>query len=345
MNVLLTGGAGFIGSNLVHYLLKTHPDWEIFNLDLLTYAGNLENLAGLAEQPRHHFIQGDIGDRSLVDRLLAEHGINMVANLAAESHVDRSIMDATSFVDTNVKGTQVLLDASRRHGVQKFLQVSTDEVYGSLAFDDPPFSEETPLSPNSPYSASKTSADVFARAYYHTYGLPVVISRCSNNYGPYQFPEKFIPTVITNALEDQPVPVYGAGLNVRDWIFVIDHCRALDMLLMAGRPGEVYNIGANEERSNLGLTKTILELLGKPQSLVTFVKDRPGHDLRYAIDSGKIQKELGWQPTASFEEGLAQTVEWYVQNRVWWQRVKSGEYRHFAREWYEGKLDLKQRES
>lgn len=338
MKLLLTGGAGFIGSNFVHCLLKAHPDWEIFNLDRLTYAGNLENLRDVAGHPHYHFIHGDIADAALVDRLFAEHRFDLVANLAAESHVDRSIMDAAPFVETNIKGTQVLLDAARRHGVQKFLQVSTDEVYGSLGFDDPPFTEETPLAPRSPYSASKAAADLLALACHHTHGLPVVISRCSNNYGPCQFPEKFIPTVITAVLEDKPVPIYGDGLNVRDWIYVDDHCRALDLILTAGRPGEVYNIGARQEKSNLDLARSILRILGKPESLLNFVKDRPGHDRRYAMEPARIERELGWRPAASFDECLERTVRWYVENRPWWERVKSGEYREFARKWYGGVL-------
>jgi len=332
--VLITGGAGFIGSNFVKYLLREHPDWEIVNLDKLTYAGNPENLADVAQDPRYRFVRGDIADRELVDGLFAAHRFDLVANLAAESHVARSILDPAPFLETNVRGTQVLLEAAKKYGVERFLQVSTDEVYGSLGPDDPPFTEETNLAPNSPYAASKAAADLLCRAYHRTYGLPVVISRCSNNYGPYQFPEKFIPTVITNALEDKPVPLYGDGMNVRDWIYVEDHCRALDLLLLKGRPGEVYNIGAGEEKTNLELARTLLALLGKPESLITFVKDRPGHDRRYAMSPAKIAAELGWRPQTDFAGGLARTVEWYLANRSWWERVKSGEYREFAARWY-----------
>lgn len=338
MKILLTGGAGFIGSNLIHYMIKAHPDWGIFNLDKLTYAGNLENLQYVAGNPRYHFVYGDIADSALVDRLFAEHHFEMVVNLAAESHVDRSIMDATPFVEANIKGTQVLLDVARRYGVQKFLQVSTDEVYGSLGFDDPPFTEETPLNPSSPYSASKAAADLLALAYFKTYNLPVIVTRCSNNYGPYQFPEKLIPLMITNALEDRPLPMYGDGLNVRDWLHVRDHCAALDLVLHKGRPGQVYNIGGSNERTNIEIVRRVVRELGKPESLITFVQDRPGHDRRYAIDASKLRRELGWQPAYDFEQGLKETIRWYCENREWWRKIKSGEYRDYYRRMYAARL-------
>ncbi|OIQ10521.1 dTDP-glucose 4,6-dehydratase [Neomoorella thermoacetica] len=322
VKLLVTGGAGFIGSNFIRHILKEHPDWYIVNLDKLTYAGNLENLKDVEDNPRYRFLRGDIADRELVDRLFREEKFDLVANLAAESHVDRSILDPAPFIKTNIKGTQVLLEAARQHGIRKFLQVSTDEVYGSLGPDDPPFTEESPIRPNSPYSASKAAADLMCRAYYVTYGLPVVITRCSNNYGPYQHPEKFIPTIILNALSDKPIPVYGDGQNVRDWIHVEDHCRALDLVLEKGRPGEVYNIGAGNEKNNVTLVRTILQLIGKDESLITFVKDRPGHDYRYAIDASKIQHELGWQPSRVFEKSLQELISWY-KGYGYWGKVES----------------------
>lgn len=334
VKLLVTGGAGFIGSNFIRHLLKEHPGWYIVNLDKLTYAGNLENLKDVEDNPRYHFVRGDIADRELVDHLFREEKFDLVANLAAESHVDRSILDPAPFIETNVKGTQVLLEAARQHGVRKFLQVSTDEVYGSLQPDDPPFTEESPLKPNSPYSASKAAADLMCRAYFITYGLPVVITRCSNNYGPYQHPEKFIPTIILNALADKPIPVYGDGQNVRDWIHVDDHCRALDMVLQKGEAGEVYNIGAKNEHNNLDIVKTILRLMNKFESLITFVKDRPGHDRRYAIEPSKIEAALSWQPRVDFTSGLKDLITWYIEHRPWWERVKSGEYRMYAARWY-----------
>ncbi|QGP92668.1 dTDP-glucose 4,6-dehydratase 2 [Neomoorella glycerini] len=334
VKLLVTGGAGFIGSNFIRHILKEHPDWYIVNLDKLTYAGNLENLKDVEDNPRCRFVRGDIADRELVDRLFREEKFDLVANLAAESHVDRSILDPAPFIETNVKGTQVLLEAARQRGIAKFLQVSTDEVYGSLQPDDPPFTEESPIRPNSPYSASKAAADLMCRAYFVTYGLPVVITRCSNNYGPYQHPEKFIPTIILNALADKPIPVYGDGQNVRDWIHVEDHCRALDLVLQKGQAGEVYNIGANNEHTNLDIVKTILRLMNKPASLITFVKDRPGHDRRYAIEPSKIEAALSWQPQVDFTSGLKDLITWYIEHRPWWERVKSGEYREYAEKWY-----------
>lgn len=334
--VLVTGGAGFIGSNFIRYLLKEHPGYQVVNLDKLTYAGNLENLKEVEDNSRYRFVRGDITDGLVVHQIVSG-GVDVIVNFAAESHVDRSIEDPAVFVKTNVEGAQVLLAAAKRYGVQKFVQVSTDEVYGSLGATGY-FTEETPLNPNSPYSASKAGADLLVRAYYRTFGLPVNITRCSNNYGPYQFPEKLIPLFITNALEDQPLPLYGDGRNVRDWIHVEDHCRAVDLVVHRGRPGEVYNIGGNREMDNLAITRAILRELGKPESLISFVRDRPGHDRRYAIDAGKIRRELGWSPRYTFPEGLRETARWYVENRYWWEKVRSGEYQDYYRRMYTGKL-------
>jgi dTDP-glucose 4,6-dehydratase len=332
MKILVTGGAGFIGSNFVRHMVEAHPDYQIVNLDLLTYAGNLENLAGLEERKNYRFVRGDIADPDRTEDLFAE-GLDGVVNFAAESHVDRSIEDPAHFLHTNVLGTQVLLESAQRFGIERFVQVSTDEVYGSLEGEGR-FTEESPLAPNSPYSASKAAADLLCRAYWKTYALPVVVTRCSNNYGPYQFPEKLIPLFITNALADEPLPVYGDGLNVRDWIYVRDHCRALDRVLHEGRPGEIYNIGADEERTNLEITQTILENLDKDASLIRHVKDRPGHDRRYAIDSSKIQGELGWRPETPFPQGMSGTVAWYCANEGWWKKIKSGEYRVYYEQMY-----------
>ncbi|ADL57962.1 MULTISPECIES: dTDP-glucose 4,6-dehydratase [Methanothermobacter] len=331
--ILVTGGAGFIGSNFIRYMLENHS-YEIINLDALTYCGNLENLAGVEDDPRYIFVKGSITDKELVNDLIAESDV--VVNFAAESHVDRSIEDPGIFIRTNVMGTQTLLEASRRQGVERFIQISTDEVYGST--EEGYFTEETPLAPNSPYSASKASADLIARAYNRTYGLPVNITRCSNNYGPYQFPEKLIPLMITNALEDKPLPVYGDGMNVRDWIHVRDHCRAIDLVLHGGRAGEVYNIGSNSERRNIEIVELILRELGKDESLIRFVEDRPGHDRRYAIDASKIRSELGWKPCYSFEEGIRETIKWYIDNREWWENIKSGEYLRYYERMYDERL-------
>ena len=325
MRILVTGGAGFIGSNFIRYILS-ETGWTITNLDKLTYAGNLENLAGVQDDLRYSFVRGDIAEASFINSLFTEKKFDTVVNFAAESHVDRSIMDASPFIRANIAGVQALLDAAKKHGLQKFVQVSTDEVYGSLAADDPEFTEETPLAPNSPYSASKAAADLLCRAYFKTYGLPVVVTRCSNNFGPYQFPEKLIPLVISNALEGRPIPVYGDGMNVRDWLYVLDHCSALRRVVEKGRPGEVYNIGGGTEVPNIVLVKKILRLLGKPESLITCVADRPGHDRRYAIDSRKIGAELGWKSACEFDTALTATVEWYIKNRRWLERVKTGEY-------------------
>lgn len=336
MKILITGGAGFIGGNFVNYMVQKYPSYQIINLDALTYAGNLENVKEVENEPNYRFVKGDITDKNLIESLFVE-GIDAVVNFAAESHVDRSISDPGIFIKTNVQGTQVLLDAAKKYGVKKYIQISTDEVYGTLG-ETGYFTETTPLAPNSPYSASKAGADLLVRAYHETYGLPVNITRCSNNYGPYQFPEKLIPLMIINALNDQPLPVYGDGLNVRDWLHVEDHCSAIDLVLHRGRNGEVYNIGGNNERTNIEVVKTILRYLNKPDSLITFVEDRLGHDRRYAIDATKIRKELGWQPKYTFEEGLKKTIDWYLENRSWWEKILSGEYQEYYQREYGQKL-------
>lgn len=332
MKLLITGGAGFIGSNFIHFMMMKYPNYQIVNLDLLTYAGNLMNLKDLEKKSNYQFVKGNICDRELVDALVAgrqtpqsrgSSPIDVIINFAAESHVDRSIVAPDLFTQTNILGVQVLLDAARKYNIKKVVQISTDEVYGSLD-NTGYFTEETPLSPNSPYSASKASADLFVRAYAKTYGLPVNITRCSNNYGPYQFPEKLIPLLISKALQHQSLPIYGDGGNIRDWLYVEDHCAAIDLVLHHGKPGEIYNIGGNNEWSNLDLTKKILSLLDKPESLIEFVKDRPGHDRRYAIDAMKIRQQLSWKPQYSFEKGIRQTVNWYLQNREWWEQIKKG---------------------
>jgi len=313
-NLLVTGGAGFIGSNFIHYILGEHSEWTITNLDSLTYAGNLENLKDVENNPRYKFVKGDITNRELVNQLVGQ-GIDVIVNFAAESHVDRSIMDASPFIDTNIKGTQMLLDGALQHGIERFIQVSTDEVYGSI--ESGKFTEQSALSPNSPYAASKTSADLLALAYWKTHQLPVIITRCSNNMGPFQFPEKLIPLAITNIMENEPVPVYGDGLNVRDWIYVMDHCRAIDTVLQKGKPGEVYNVSAEQEQSNLDLINQLLDIMKKPRSLINFVTDRPGHDRRYALANRKITEELGWKPHYCFREALTATVDWYINNEQW----------------------------
>ncbi len=332
MTILVTGGAGFIGANFVRMLLNRNSD-RIVNLDSLTYAGNLENLSGYEGHDRYRFVRGDIRDRELLDRLLKEESIDAVVNFAAESHVDRSIDGPRIFLDTNIMGTQNLLEAARQAGVERFLQVSTDEVYGSLGAEGL-FTEDSPIQPNSPYAASKAAADLICRAYYHTYGFPVLITRCSNNYGPYQFPEKLIPLMIANALEDRPLPVYGDGRNVRDWLYVEDHCRALDLVLRKGVPGEVYNIGGHNEMENITIIRLLLDLVGKDESLITYVEDRPGHDRRYAIDATRIERDLGWTPTLQFESGIRETVTWYLENRTWWEKVRSGAYRNYYNAMY-----------
>ena len=333
MNVLITGGSGFIGSNLVRLVLAERPGWRIVNLDKLTYAGNAENLADLEGNARYRFVRGDIANGELVAEILRGERIDAVMHLAAESHVDRSILTPSVFIETNVRGTQVLLEAARELRVARFLHVSTDEVYGSLG-PTGLFTEETPLAPSSPYSASKAGSDLLALAYAHTFGQHVVVTRCSNNYGPYQFPEKLIPLMIANALEDRPLPVYGDGQNVRDWIHVEDHCRGLLAALEQGGPGEVYNFGASSERPNIEIVRAVLRSLGKPESLIQYVKDRPGHDRRYAIDASKARRELAWSPRHRFEEALGATVSWYQEHRGWWERIRTGEYLRYYEKQY-----------
>ncbi len=322
--ILITGGAGFIGSNFIRKFIDK-PDIEIVNIDALTYAGNLGNLSDIEHRPNYHFVKGSIGDEALVRETIRKFDINGVINFAAESHVDRSILNSRPFIDTNVAGTLTLLDAAREFSIKRFLQVSTDEVYGSLGAEGL-FTETTPISPNSPYSASKAAADHLVQAYHETFGLPTVITRCSNNYGPFQFPEKLIPLMILNALEDKDLPVYGDGLNVRDWIHVEDHCEAIYLVYCKGKLGEAYNIGGNAERTNIDIVKLLLSILGKPESLIKFVKDRPGHDKRYAIDSAKIETTLGWNRRIAFEDGMRQTVDWYLANPEWCDSVRSGGY-------------------
>lgn len=335
--ILITGGAGFIGSNFVKLILRNHPDYQVVNLDALTYAGNLETLADIEENNNYKFIKGNICDTKLIDEIFSQD-LYYVVHFAAESHVDRSISDPLVFTETNVTGTQVLLEAVRRHWQntkgKRYLQVSTDEVYGSLGVTGY-FTEETPLASNSPYSSSKAAADLLVRAYFHTYGLPLLTTRCSNNYGPYQFPEKLIPLMISNALENKELPVYGDGKNVRDWLYVQDHCEAIDVVLHNGKLGDVYNIGGHNEKQNIEIVKLILQNLGKPESLIKYVKDRPGHDRRYAIDAGKIERELGWVPKYTFEVGIKQTIKWYLENQEWIKNVKSGEYQHYYEAQYQ----------
>ena len=327
-NILLTGGAGFIGSNFINYILDEQNDYNIVNLDKLTYAGNLENLVTSERKKNYHFVKGDITNAELVNFLFQKYDINYVINFAAESHVDRSILGSEVFFRSNVLGTNVLLEAARKYNVEKFVQISTDEVYGSLGAEGL-FSEDTPLHPNSPYSASKASADMMAKAFYQTYGLPVVITRCSNNYGPFQFPEKLIPLMIINSLNGKKLPVYGDGMNIRDWIYVTDHNKAIELVFEKGRVGEVYNIGASTEVPNIAIVKLILNKLGKPEGMIEFVNDRPGHDRRYAINSSKIKNELGWEPLFSFEEAISKTIDWYINNKNWWSRIISGDYRNY----------------
>lgn len=336
MKLLVTGGAGFIGSNFVLYMLKQHPEYKIVNVDALTYAGNLENLKSVEGNPNHTFVKADITDAKAMDELIGT-SVDIVVNFAAESHVDRSILEPDIFVKTNVLGTQVLLDAAKKHGVQKFVQVSTDEVYGTLG-ETGLFTEETPLAPNSPYSASKAGGDLVVRAYHETFGLPVNITRCSNNYGPYQFPEKLIPLMISRALADEALPVYGDGLNIRDWLYVEDHCSAIDLVIHQGRNGEVYNIGGNNERTNLHIVRTILDQLGKPESLIKHVQDRPGHDRRYGIDPTKTMTELGWKPKHTFETGIKETIRWYLDNKGWWMRIQTGAYQEYYAKQYGKRL-------
>lgn len=334
--VLITGGAGFIGSNYVYYILEKHPDYRVVCIDKLTYAGNMENLEEALKHENFRFVKGDITDRDCVDNLFSQESFDVVVNFAAESHVDRSIENPQVFLMTNIVGTSVLLDACRKYGVARYHQVSTDEVYGDLPLDRPDlfFTENTPIHTSSPYSASKASADLLCLSYFRTFGTPVTISRCSNNYGPFHFPEKLIPLMIANALNDKPLPVYGNGLNVRDWLYVRDHCRAIDMIVENGKIGEIYNVGGHNERTNIDVVKTVLRLLDKPESLITYVTDRPGHDRRYAIDPAKITNELGWYPETPFEEGMRETVKWYLANRGWWERIISGQYKEYYERMY-----------
>ena len=338
---LVTGGAGFIGSNYIHYMFRKYGDAiRIINVDVLTYAGNLENLKDIENNPNYTFIRADITDKEAIAKIFAENEIDRVVHFAAESHVDRSIEDPGIFVQTNVMGTRVLLDASRKFGVKRYHQVSTDEVYGDLPLDRPDlfFTENTPIHTSSPYSASKASADLFVLAYHRTFGTPVTVSRCSNNYGPYHFPEKLIPLMISRALADEELPVYGNGENVRDWLHVSDHCEAIDLIIHKGKVGEVYNIGGHNERTNLQVVQTILKALDKPESLIKYVKDRPGHDRRYAIDPTKIETELGWKPKYNFDTGIAQTIQWYLDNEDWWKHIISGEYQNYFAEMYKDRL-------
>jgi len=333
---LVTGGAGFIGSNFIFYFLKQYPDARVVCLDALTYAGNLETLASVMDCPNFRFVHASITDREAVFRLFEEEHIDYVINFAAETHVDRAIESPGVFLETNILGTQNLMDACRKYGIVRFHQVSTDEVYGDLPLDRPDllFTECTPLHTSSPYSASKAAADLLVLAYHRTYGFPITISRCSNNYGPYQFPEKLIPLMIANALNDKPLPVYGKGENVRDWLYVEDHCKAIDLIVHHGKDGEVYNIGGHNEMKNIDIVRLIVNRLGKSESLITFVKDRAGHDMRYAIDPKKIHTELGWLPETKFENGIVQTIDWYLNNRAWWEKIVSGEYRTYYERMY-----------
>ena len=336
MKFLVTGGAGFIGSNFVQYMVDKYPEDEIVNLDLLTYAGNLENLKDVVDKKNYRFVKGDIADRAFIFDLFEKEKFDVVINFAAESHVDRSIKNPEIFVVTNVIGTTVLMDACVKYGIKRYHQVSTDEVYGDLPIDRPDllFTEETPIHTSSPYSSSKASADLFVMAYKRTYDLPVTISRCSNNYGPYQFPEKLIPLMIQRALADESLPVYGNGANIRDWLHVYDHCVAIDLIVRNGKVGEVYNIGGHNEKSNLDVVKILLKALNKPESLITYVEDRKGHDLRYAIDPKKMETELGWKPKYNFDTGIAQTIQWYIDNEKWWKNIISGEYQAYFEKMY-----------
>ena len=335
MTIIVTGGAGFIGSNFIYHMLEKYPDYRIVCVDCLTYAGNLSTLEGVLENPSFRFCKINICDREAVYRLFEEEHPDMVVNFAAESHVDRSIEEPEVFLDTNIKGTAVMMDACRKYGIERFHQVSTEEVYGDRP--DLFFTEETPIHTSSPYSSSKAAADLLALSYHRTYGLPVTISRCSNNYGPYHFPEKLIPLMIANALADKPLPVYGEGINVRDWLYVEDHCKAIDLIIHRGKEGEVYNIGGHNEMRNIDIVKMICKELGKPESLITYVTDRKGHDMRYAIDPAKIHRELGWLPETKFEDGIKKTIQWYLENREWWQEIISGEYKGYYERMYKNR--------
>ncbi|MCR4779202.1 MAG: dTDP-glucose 4,6-dehydratase [Lachnospiraceae bacterium] len=336
MNILITGAAGFIGSNFMYYMKEKHPDDMLIALDKLTYAGNLKNLKGMEDYPNYKFIKGDISERAFIYKLFEDEKPDVVINFAAESHVDRSTVDPESFMNANVVGVGVLLDACRIYGIKRFHQVSTDEVYGDLPLDRPDlfFTEDTPLHASSPYSACKASADLLALSYLRTFNVPVSITRCSNNYGAYQFPEKLIPLMIANAVNDKKLPVYGNGLNVRDWLYVGDHCSAIELVAFKGKVGEVYNVGGHNERTNLEIIRTILKETGKGEDLITYVTDRPGHDRRYAIDPAKIMRDLGWEPTVKVEEGLKETIKWYLDNRSWWEEIISGEYQNYYDEMY-----------
>lgn len=343
MTIIVTGGAGFIGSNFVFHMLQAHPDYRIVCLDKLTYAGNLSTLEPVLQQDNFRFVKADICDRQAVDKLFQEEKTDIVVNFAAESHVDRSIENPGIFLETNIMGTAVLMDACRKYGIQRYHQVSTDEVYGDLPLDRPDlfFTEETPLHTSSPYSSSKASADLLVMAYYRTYGLPVTISRCSNNYGPYHFPEKLIPLMIANALADKPLPVYGNGENVRDWLYVEDHCRAIDLIIHNGKVGEVYNVGGHNEKRNIDIVRIICQELDKPESLIVHVEDRKGHDRRYAIDPAKIHRELGWLPETKFEDGIKKTIKWYLEHKKWWQDIINGEYQEYYAKMYGSKGEVK----
>lgn len=342
MTIIVTGGAGFIGSNFIYFQLKNHPEDRIVCLDALTYAGNLKTLDQAMKNPSFRFVKGDIVDRETVYKLFEEEKPDIIVNFAAESHVDRSIENPELFLQTNILGTQVLMDACRKHGIKRFHQVSTDEVYGDLPLDQPDlfFTEETPIQTSSPYSASKASADLLVQAYSRTFKLPVTITRCSNNYGPYHFPEKLIPLMISRALADESLPVYGKGENVRDWLYVEDHCSAIDLVIRKGREGEVYNIGGHNERTNLDVVKTILRELNKPESLIRYVTDRPGHDMRYAIDPTKIHEDLGWLPQTKFDDGIRLTIQWYLDNKAWWQNILEGDYQHYYEKMYGKREDV-----
>ena len=336
MKIIVTGGAGFIGSNFIFHMLREHPEDRVICLDKLTYAGNLSTLESVMDRPNFRFVRADICDREAVDQLFHEEKPDAVVNFAAESHVDRSILNPGIFLQTNVLGTQTLMDMCLRHGIGRYHQVSTDEVYGDLPLDRPDlfFTEETPIHTSSPYSASKAGADLLVLAYHRTFGLPATISRCSNNYGPYHFPEKLIPLMIANALNDKPLPVYGEGKNVRDWLYVEDHCRAIDLIIRRGRAGEVYNVGGHNEMRNIDIVRLICRELGKPESLIVHVEDRKGHDMRYAIDPTKIHRELGWQPETKFADGIQKTIRWYLDNRQWWEKIISGEYMNYYEKMY-----------
>ncbi|MBM3334756.1 dTDP-glucose 4,6-dehydratase [Candidatus Sumerlaeota bacterium] len=334
MNLLVTGGCGFIGNHFVRHWLGRYPDDVVVNLDALTYSGNLANLADVAANARYRFVHGSICDRPLVERVCEESNIEAIVNFAAHTHVDRSILDASPFIETNVRGVQVLLDVARSRSLSRFVQVSTDEVYGALGTGDLPTTEKAPLAPNSPYAASKAAGDLLVHACHRTYGVPAIVTRCSNNFGPYQFPEKLIPLMIINALDNKPLPVYGDGLYVRDWIYVGDHCEAIDLALCRGRVGEIYHIGSSNERTNIEIVERILDHLGKPRSLIQHVKDRPGHDRRYALDAARAREELGWSPRHDFAGALTATINWYVERRSWWEAVLTGEYRRFYEAWY-----------